>query len=329
MDKNVKPWSTSVFIGGTGRCGTSILKKLIGDHPNITTIPPELRLHIAPGGLLDLKRSMSADWSRTRGNAAIQQFIAICHRKRSLRGIRKFVEKLARLVNFSLFRKPILGLDDSACFGTALSRELKVLKRHLITDENRSSHPESPDPGQNFYESEPYEEDDMNRLLTEFIDKLFRSVNSESRIWCEDSPPNLLHVNRLQNIFSDRKVKFIHMVRNPEDVVSSWMKDSNFWSPGDFQSVLKGVRKIAEGIDRELNAADDIEIRNQCFEELIDHPERSMEEIFHFIDVDSPEHTLLPDQEKANIGRGKQQFDQNRLNQIEEQLYWFYERYAR
>ncbi len=45
-----------VFVGGTGRSGTTITARLIGAHEAAALIPIEMRFHVDPGGLPDLLR---------------------------------------------------------------------------------------------------------------------------------------------------------------------------------------------------------------------------------------------------------------------------------
>ena len=55
QDEFLKP----IFIGGTGRSGTTILKKVLQQHSNIVTIPNELRIIIDPDGILDLFNALT------------------------------------------------------------------------------------------------------------------------------------------------------------------------------------------------------------------------------------------------------------------------------
>lgn len=48
------PPRAPIFVGGTGRSGTSITAELIGHHQDIALIPVEIRMHVDAGGLPDV-----------------------------------------------------------------------------------------------------------------------------------------------------------------------------------------------------------------------------------------------------------------------------------
>ncbi len=43
-----------IFVGGTGRSGTTVVAQLLGSHPDVTCIPHQLRVHAEPLGLAGL-----------------------------------------------------------------------------------------------------------------------------------------------------------------------------------------------------------------------------------------------------------------------------------
>ena len=57
---NIKP--NICLIGGTGRCGTTILKQIFQAHPEVAKIP-EWRFAVDPDGILDFYSSLSQNWS--------------------------------------------------------------------------------------------------------------------------------------------------------------------------------------------------------------------------------------------------------------------------
>ena len=57
MDNNV------IFIGGSGRSGTNILRKLLSNHSQVASLPFEYRFIIDPDGIVDFYNSFTSNWS--------------------------------------------------------------------------------------------------------------------------------------------------------------------------------------------------------------------------------------------------------------------------
>ena len=53
MSKFIQP----IFVGGTGRSGTTILSKLLNQVDSVYTIPQEIRFITDPDGILSLKHA--------------------------------------------------------------------------------------------------------------------------------------------------------------------------------------------------------------------------------------------------------------------------------
>ena len=54
---NPGPYARPVFVGGTGRSGTTIVARLLGAHPALHMIPIEVRFIVEAGGLCDVVAS--------------------------------------------------------------------------------------------------------------------------------------------------------------------------------------------------------------------------------------------------------------------------------
>ncbi|MDX1510719.1 MAG: sulfotransferase [Nitriliruptorales bacterium] len=89
-----------VFVGGTGRSGTTVIARLLAQHRALELIPIEARLHTDSGGLADLVRGVvsAADvveailgrWYRRSGLGPAQGLVAIADRDRLERALDRF-----------------------------------------------------------------------------------------------------------------------------------------------------------------------------------------------------------------------------------------------
>ena len=54
----------TIFIGGSGRCGTKLLRDILGKHSKITALPFPTRFTIDPDGLVDTYKALTTGaWS--------------------------------------------------------------------------------------------------------------------------------------------------------------------------------------------------------------------------------------------------------------------------
>ena len=63
-----------IILGGLGQTGTSTLNSLLSAHPLIATSPFETCFVVAGGGLKDLTRAVSDDYSSMRLDDALSRF---------------------------------------------------------------------------------------------------------------------------------------------------------------------------------------------------------------------------------------------------------------
>ena len=66
-----------IFIGGTGRSGTTVLTKILGRHPDLYMFPTEIRFIPDPDGLVSLKSALVDNWSYFQADLAIERFGAL------------------------------------------------------------------------------------------------------------------------------------------------------------------------------------------------------------------------------------------------------------
>ena len=51
------------FVGGTGRCATSQLKRVLGEHPQVHALERDSRFLVDPGGFGDLARALTVAYA--------------------------------------------------------------------------------------------------------------------------------------------------------------------------------------------------------------------------------------------------------------------------
>ena len=61
------------FIGGTGRCGTSELRTVLGEHPKVHGLEWETRFVTDPGGFEDLARAPTVAYSPFHAADALER----------------------------------------------------------------------------------------------------------------------------------------------------------------------------------------------------------------------------------------------------------------
>jgi hypothetical protein len=189
-----------IFIGGTGRSGTTVLQRLINTHDHIFSLTSETQFIVAGDGLIDLLRK----------NYATQPFRLFLQKLRG-RWFRRVVAQ----------RRPhehIAGLfvDISEQeFASAVDLFEACVKTSVFPDDSYS-------------------------IAAAFIQSLFSSaaLRANTQRWCEKTPRNILYADHLWRMFPD--MRFIHILRDGRDVVSSMLRLGFWpvGASGDFPSTL-------------------------------------------------------------------------------------------
>ncbi len=190
-----------IFIGGSGRSGTSLLFKLIAREDCCYSFNfLETKFIIGVDSLLDLYNSISCDYSTGRAKLAIGRFRKTMNRLKT-GGVYKDV-------GFETLYKESNQYD-------------KIVKRFLLS----LQHPNEVAK----YLSDQQAIQLFRNFLVDMISNL--SVYSENKRFVEKTPHNILHLNFLFNLFPD--MKFVHIIRDPRGVAFSLSKQT--WGPSNFE----------------------------------------------------------------------------------------------
>jgi hypothetical protein len=301
-----------IFIGGTGRSGTSILKKALGSHRDIHDFPKELRFIVDPDGLMDLVDALTVRYSPTQARETLHKFerlmrVYMTHPDRSPYpgfdfpgwfGKGYYWQRLDRFCS-ALVREEFEGIDWlvelPAYEGRLvnLAKSLRDGKRNLLGQEPILPRLELPRPklkSVRYFSSR----DELVALAASFLDDLFTRAANEhgKKTWIEKTPNNLLHADFLWELFPDSL--FIHIKRDPRGIVHSMKKYG--WIPSTVEGVCWFLIDI---YDRWFDLKQALDLDKFCYlemklEDLALSPRPSLEKIVAMADlpydfVDPPE----------------------------------------
>lgn len=122
------------------------------------------------------------------------------------------------------------------------------------------------------------------KSLYGLVDRLYRShgeaASAEFSRWADKTPVNINHLNAILRCFPD--AKFINLVRDGVDVVSSWSKHEKYG--GDIRGPALRWNEAVEKADGFAHQHSEAIIQVR-YEQLVREPEETLRDICHFIDL--------------------------------------------
>lgn len=287
-----------VFVGGTGRSGTTVMGDLLGKHPDVrTSTPIEIKFLSNRSGLLDVIFGRDDSLNRKKDSVSVIHFRT--YRKRKLREKEKLANILAEFEDqvwnkwWDIDAPPphgrglISGISrpNLEKLMTALRRDLKI---NRIWAARRF----------------------MKRFIT-----LQDEAGSE-KYWVETTPMNIPTADKLLKLFPN--ALFITMVRDPRDVIASLLTKN--WGPTTPMEGLTWIEKRLTDGHNALKAVPTKQKITIALEDLaIDNREETYRRLINFLGItDSPqmrkfyEEELTP--ENATSGRWEKEISSSEFN---------------
>jgi hypothetical protein len=197
-----------IFVGGTGRSGTTILGQLVGAHTDVFRIvPTEVRFLTDRSGLLDLLAVARAPASR---RSLVRRIVVRRRRRRKdLVTPREFISRL---------RDHWFGWTgpDGDPRGLRLGGlEMETLEALIVAFEGRLR-------------------DDPLVACQQFAQELMAALAHDEPRWIETTPGNVGRVKELDELFPG--LQMLHVVRDGRDTAASI--STMFWGPNDIFGAL-------------------------------------------------------------------------------------------
>lgn len=320
-----------VFIGGSGRCGTSILKQILSAHPGVVSVPGELRIIIDPEGALDLFSALTDTWSPYAADHAISRFRGLLNSCVSETLMQKIARFLLSAVSISPGRYSHCTIGEQ--FGKAYYRQrLQQLLGQLVRGQANGYWIGSPSfqPQPVIEEAGPFQPEDAADIISSFFHDLYRHLANPAPAthWVDDTPFNILQAGGLLKLFP--QLRLVHIYRHPLDVVASYRTKAWGGSGAEMISIrLSNILQRWMDVRKKLPANQFMEIK---LESLVENPEDRLAEICAFTGINMDERLLAAanglNAEKAHIGRWERDLSKAEAELCRQQLQPFLTAYG-
>ena len=201
----------SIFVAGTGRCGTTRLAGVLGSHPDVYALPDESRFLVDPGGLEDLVDDLTTRYTTFHAAEAVERF-----------------DRLARAV--LRCEGDYSGRQPDSLGEAPLDRFLDRIVAFRFEESG-------PRAGRKVVVGRYFEErSDLVTLARELVEEMFGGARdvAERSVWCEKTPYNLLSMPFLWELFPEAAI--VHIKRDPRGVANSMAR--MWWAPDDIAGVI-------------------------------------------------------------------------------------------
>lgn len=280
-----------IFIGGTGRSGTTIMSRFLGSHKDIAKLPTETRFLIDSYGMIDLYTSLTNNYSIDKSSISIKNIKRLLEEYLTsprtspyiYQDFNKFfgedfykkqVDEFLSTIILGEFRgydfqTKFRNYKTKLFFGKYINKTIRlfeIISRKKIKRFNPLTYGNSPETK---YIGKYFEDGtELEKLIADFTNNLFmqyaKSKNKGN--WSEDTPANIAHIPFLSKVFPD--AYFIHMVRNPLGVAYS-MKRMD-WAPSDYSDIADYLSNIYDRIisvkeSTDFNKVKFLEVRLEDF----------------------------------------------------------------
>lgn len=299
-----------ILIGGTGRSGTSIVKEILANHHDASSLPFEYRFIIDPDGLVDFYTSYTAAWSPYMADRRLKRL------ERLLNDLAReplYHRVLGRLIRWSNPSGRIL--TPRAYHGWKLKRHLPNYESHVqnlmsrLVEFSFSASWVGTESYQLFprmHHAAPKTKGELAQVLGDFVRDVIGDLLRETgaKFFVEDNTWNIFFAREIMAMLPEAKL--IHVYRDPRDVVASFSQQR--WCPTRKDQSAYWYRAMMVywfEVRANLPRGSYYELR---LEDLVANPQVELRAVCKFADIPFSEAMLEIDLGHSHSGRWKKEY---------------------
>lgn len=285
-----------VFISGTGRCGTNVMRETLSLHPVVASHPFAYKFIIDPDGLVDFYNTAMHSWS---------PYII----DNKLYRLETFLKTLAKKNNG---KEIYIDWELSKHFSGYEERVDKLLE-DLIDFKYMGIHHglvrERP-----IYFMGYRKRSELAHILGEFIRDVIGSHLAEvgKEVYIDEGTHSLLFGPEILEFLP---AKFIHMVREPRDVIASLSKQR--WTPKDKIKSAEWYQCVMSYLETVKGSMAKGSIITVDLYDFVDNTEEVLVKVCNFLGIPFFKGMLEIDLSKSHRDRWREEFSVFELRAIE------------
>ncbi len=301
--------SNFIFITGTGRSGTNILKELLAKHTQVASLPFEHRFTVDPRGVYDFLNTYPSYWSPYWADHKIkdlEDFLMSLTVKNS--------DESAPSKN-NTTPVPYNGWELNKWIPD-YEQHVRVFIEQLVEFSYEAKWPGTQAGIENnkMYFADPNSIDNTWDAARNFVSTCYHSIcKAQAKAkFVEDNTHSLLLASTIYKLFPEAKM--IHMVRDPRDVIASLMRQK--WAPSELSQTIAWYNSVMQTWNQQkhsINPRFYIEIR---LEDLIENGINVCKKIKNHIGIDVTGCIESMDLSNGNIGRHLKELSSKQIDEI-------------
>lgn len=278
---------TITLIGGSGRSGTTLLRRLLGRHEAVCE-SPEWRVPVDPGGLVDFYTGEMGAWSPLLFDARLQALRRLLQAVSAKPGWLHWYRRALHASGLAKVRGRNLDVAYGQMVVTRFCPNFEELTQQLLTRLEAFRY-HAVWAGSSFLDDDllafggPFDESELRGLLGGFFRGVVSSATAHAgaQHYIEKNTWYPLVFDRFLELVPEARLVVIR--RDPRDVVCSLMEQR--WAPSELDAAAYYYNKLDQRwtyVRKQLTTDVYLEVE---YEELVENPEIVLASIGEFASI--------------------------------------------